>query len=176
MCRAGFHSEDNFTDEPHININRGLCLSFHRFVLLLSGSAVLQCLCALVCSGRGLLWLWMALCLSQLSPRLPRFSAIHPSTSETALFLCNHMVGNLATVRSHWHEPKLLHSHILQSCLLVRQEPCETYYLCNVVAQWSSQRITYPFCCPVWRVWHAKPRDDVFIAVSCQGKILGFLG
>lgn len=118
MCRAGFHSEDNFTDEPNININRGLCLSFRRFVLLLSGSAVLQCLCALVCSGRGLLWLWMALCLSQLSPRLPRFSAIHPSTSETALFLCNHMVGNLATVCSHWREPKLLHSHILQSCLL----------------------------------------------------------
>lgn len=38
----------------------------------------LQCLCATVCSGRGLLRLWMALCLSKLSPRLPRSSAIPP--------------------------------------------------------------------------------------------------
>lgn len=105
-------------------------LSSLCFVLLLSCWVALQCLCAPVCSGRGLSRLWMALCLSKLSPRLPQSSAIPRPLRPLSLCLC------LITTSAIWLQyvptgpNPSCYTHIVQFCVLARQEPCETYYLC----------------------------------------------
>lgn len=123
---------------PHSSqwlIFRGFCLSSLRLVLLLSFWVALGCLCASACSGRVLLRLWMALCPSKLSPRLPRSSAT--ALRKLSLSLISSLYGMFPLDRTQ----------AAQTAVLFRQEPCEMCYLCNAtMKQWESillSRVTF---------------------------------
>lgn len=146
----------------------GFCRSSLRPVLPTSCWAALRCLCAPVCSGRafvktmnGSLSAAQAISWTPSPEPLPSLYLWHRSRS-----LFNHIACSLASVGSHWPKAMLLHSHILQFCLLARQEPCEIYYRCYVVPQWSRQRCNYHPCCPAS---HANNPVMLYLKPSVSG-------